>query len=852
MNIKEDIYSNYFFTSHINNLVMDETKPYSLFGYSNARIFKDTSTDSFVEKIFLNKDKLIKFIDYTFYSIFTKIPNIHKLLYTNGYFMNEKEYIKIIFKGGNIMSFFFEIILDSITKNKPEIFDYKLNQLNKYLTAHGVDLKITDNELFYAQSEETIKDFFNEQKKKFKISDVDYTIYINSNESVKYNIISQLYNKILINSLDEIRIFFDSYYLNIRESTLNKEIEELMTNKYLPFKSNDNPYIQLLSITKELINLIKLENTKNFYTTNKSEIKYSISVENDFLEYFFKYKICDVLLSGCEFKNYLNVQHAHYKLITNLRLIVEIFEYLELLQIYFDYHKKYSLKSTVQDLLIITKKIIDHHMNNKKKIIMDSEMYSIESINEFLNSIASKYNKQLNPSLYNTKYSLSFDKKNHIQKINMVRKDPNTNLIFNYLEPNEETNKDNEIDIVKKSDSISYSTNDVNLYGTITYTNKYFHYITYNNCVYNSHSLYARKFDLFRIKFNIALTKPMISIDDSIKDHYNIPSEFVDVSIPSFQDINRKKFYDEIQHEGINILNYSDGSINYYWDTYSIHQLFDDLVNILFGPIVIPWYDAKYDKRIIRLLLLFSFYKIEKSNCEWICFLSDILKLTNKLYIYATNKDLKINDELFLSSIKSCVLGPDHTNTYTSKESDTIMNYILDNIYYKLDELGYNQIIKINDYYKDFEFVVRFLIFYSYSMKKSCFFNTFNNIRLITGLLPYEPNKSIKMNGVEYDTIEYNNSKFVELLKVISNTVSVILFFLNETNESCGMTNLTKCGVKVAKTNCDLVSPIAYNFNSPEYKYYTNVIGKNDDKNENKNIIKTLIGKKYIIIDKKN
>lgn len=124
MNIKKDIYSNYFFTSHTNNLVMDETKPYSLFGYDNARVFKDLSTDSFIEKIFGEKDKLIKFIDFTFYSIFTNIPNIHKVMYVNGYFMDIEEYITIIFKGGNTMSFFFDIILNAVSDKNDKVFDY--------------------------------------------------------------------------------------------------------------------------------------------------------------------------------------------------------------------------------------------------------------------------------------------------------------------------------------------------------------------------------------------------------------------------------------------------------------------------------------------------------------------------------------------------------------------------------------------------------------------------------------------------------------------------------------------------------------------------------------------------------
>ena len=215
-NIKEDINNNYFFTSHINNIVIDETKPYSIFGYDNARIFKDISTDSFINNIFDEKKKLFNFVDYTFYSIYTKIPKIHELMYLNGFFFDSSEYITIIFKGGNTMSFFFDIIISTIANKNPSIFNEKLNTIHEYLKNHNVNLDLIDDDDFFMNSNDTIKNFFDEQKKKFKISDVDYTMYININDPIKYSVVSQLYNKILINSLIDIRNFFDSNYLEIK------------------------------------------------------------------------------------------------------------------------------------------------------------------------------------------------------------------------------------------------------------------------------------------------------------------------------------------------------------------------------------------------------------------------------------------------------------------------------------------------------------------------------------------------------------------------------------------------------------------------------------------------------------
>ena len=848
MNIKEDINNNFFFTSHINNMAIDETKPYSLFGYDNARVFKDISTDSFVNNIFDEKNKLFNFVDYTFYSIFTKIPKIHKSLYLNGNFMDSYEYLTIIFKGGNMMSFFFDIILNTLEEKNSSIFNEKLNKIHEYLGEHNVNLKIIDDELFYLKSDDTFKDFFIEHKKKFKISDVDFTMYINTNNPVKYSIIHQLYNKILINSLIDIRTFFDSYYLSVKNIISNNDLAKIKFNQYLPFKSNDTPYNTNIKIFNVLIENIKSSNMLNFYKiSNSTNYIYSKSIENEFIQIFFskQFRTIDILLEAYNEKNFINLKGKYYLEITNIRLFTTISEYLELLQIYFNIHKKQSLKSTVQNLLIITRKIISHHLDNKKRLLIDSNMYNINSINNLLSDIATKYNKDTNPTLYNTKYKTSFNKKEIINKINLIRKYPCSNLDFTKF--NDEDNWDelnNDLNILPKSDILTYSTNDINLYNNNIYSNKYYHYISYNNCVYNSYEQFSRKFDLFRIKFNIKITKPIIKINDKIMEEYNIPSEFIDVSIPSFPDINRKYFYSEVQEEGINILKYSNNLTNYYWNTYSIHQLFDDLLKILFGPTIVPWYDAKYDKRIIRLLLLFSFYKIEKSikksntSCEWICFLTDVLKLTNELYIYTSEN----YDNLFsVQSIKPFILGKKYNLEYSDEQSIIVEKYILDNIFYKLNELGYNQIIKIDEYYADFEIIIRFLIFYSYSMKKSCFPIVFNNLRKISGLLPYEPNKTIFKDNKEIDIIQYNNLKFKELLKLMTNTLSVILFILNETNKSCKLKDLTNCVFNDIEKNCDYVKPIHYNFNSHSHRYYNDVVEKNNLQTGKK---------KYIIMNK--
>ncbi len=880
MNIKKEFDDKFFFTSHINNLVADETKPYSMFGSENARIFKDISTDSFVSNIFDKKDKLFKFIDCVFYLIYTRIPNIHNLLHSNNYYMDAYEYLTVIFKGGNVMLLFFDLMINYLRLSNSTIFETKLNTIYSYLKNHGIDLKNIDGDLFYQNSFETIDDFFNEHKKKFKMSDVDFTMYLNISEPIKYDIVSQLYNKILIDSLLEIRNFFDMYYEHDIENKFKNKINELKYNNYLPFKFNDDPYEPLIENLNFDIDVIKSSNSKNFYSNSDLKV-YLESIIYRFIINFFtgEIRIADILLYGTEKKNFIEPNsnsNKYYKYIINIRLITIIYEYLELLKVYCKIHEKKKILQTVNYFRIITLKIIRHHLDNKKRIIIDSEFYNDKTINNFMQEISSKYNRTTNPNLYNTKYSLSFDRKEIIQKINIQRENPDSDLVYypinknsaNFVN-NDNNNEKNEISISKKKDSLIYSSNDIKLYDMVNSDDEHYHYISYNGVIYNSHEHYDRKFDLFRIKFNVKIIKPIISIDGVKINSYNIPSEFVDVSLPAFVDINRKYFYEEIQSEGINYLRYKTPNSIYNWNTYSIHQLYDDLLKILFGPTVVPWYDSKYDKRIVRLLILYMFFVVKKNihktpnnnneqnnECEWICMLSDILKLSNNLYEYIKNANVSNLDSI--NSIKNVILGPNYLDYYSAEKSNYIINWIFDNIFYKLNENGYQSIIKVDDYYKDFEYVIRFFIFYSYSMKKPCFFDVFNNIRLYSGLLPYEPGKTIEKNNKTYDIIEYNNLKFAELLKLFVNIISVILFFINETDSNCNFNNLSECFHSQNITECKEVKPIHYNFKSHLYKYYTNaanidnVNSIDNINNEKKQILKNNKNKnkKYIIANK--
>ncbi len=193
---------------------------------------------------------------------------------------------------------------------------------------------------------------------------------------------------------------------------------------------------------------------------------------------------------------------------------------------------------------------------------------------------------------------------------------------------NENNNHNINVIIEPRSDFMIYKILDHN-YLKI-YNSQNIHYISINKCI-NYNYLNDTKnisFDLYRVKFNIILNdNNNININDNINDNDTnytiikkkslfIPSEFIDVSIPLFNDQNLQHLRTEIYNNNnyykifnfietkdymYNILSYSDYG-NYY-----------DLLNTLFIQTNPAWIDQKYEKRLIRLFI-FYFKNIYNNN----------------------------------------------------------------------------------------------------------------------------------------------------------------------------------------------------------------------------------------------
>jgi hypothetical protein len=137
--------------SHIKkNIVnLDKTNTQPAF-----RAYKDESTSAFVATFLNNEDTLNQFIDYNFHVLhYFIMANINESLSKNGEILKSDEDIFIIFKGGNVMHFYFDKIIQEIksklTVKNPEYIQ-KVDDLNKYFKSGACKSKARARKLVLA------------------------------------------------------------------------------------------------------------------------------------------------------------------------------------------------------------------------------------------------------------------------------------------------------------------------------------------------------------------------------------------------------------------------------------------------------------------------------------------------------------------------------------------------------------------------------------------------------------------------------------------------------------------------------------------------------------------------------
>jgi hypothetical protein len=756
----------------ISDNTKSEESKWGLFGSNQARLYRDTITDTFVQTIFSDSIKLNLFIDYCFYEIYSNSKSrINKMLHEHNLpCLNSNESINVIFKGGNVMSFFYNDTLSYFTSEKK--LDVKLgNVINFFIEQKLVSDKyhiilndlIKESNIQNINEVGTINDYLEDQKKNFKISDVDFSFTIICDHPIKFKLISQLCGIIIIESLINIKNFFNSYYLNVTSDDQQeiKDIEEIEM-----FDSYDSPVNKISDIYESEIN--KLRNVINENTL----------LNKDIINFYFKndYHLLFILFYAHPKSNsYFDTEDKEYINVINLRLVISIYEYLTLFEIYNNKLKFLTFEENKILLKLIygCEAIKRYHLLNKKKKLLANNFYTLEEINTLLENISKKYNSDTTPGLYNTLYENIKIFKDNIIKYNL--KAPlSTNLIFNKYKKGLIT-KNNNIDIKGRNNFMIKYINDYAVIETLNFeeSKDNYHFITFNNVLYMKNEVSPTiAFDLYRIKFNFVLNN-LVEINDKLAS-YNIPSEFIDVSMPNYDDSSLHHFIENYKKNGLYIYERKQDNYYFFWNAYSLQQLFEDIFKVLLKSItVIPWYDIKYAKRINRALLLYLLIKFNNmilNNDTDLKWLKSLISMLNLLFKIKKNiNDNKENLEEYKDNYPYLDVSKfiiEKSDKDTPEKNITITKYVLNLSYTNIKNGPFALSLHINKRFEDFTDLLRLIIFYSYYMYDNNFLEIINLLREKSGMIKYTEKKSALKNNEDY----------IKLLDVTIKTLFIIIY----------------------------------------------------------------------------
>jgi len=563
---------------HFDTLPNDDSLQWGMYGSNQDRYFKDATTDIFT-KNFLSNDKMRwMFVDYVYHVIlFNLNTQINKkLLELYNTYLYKNEFITLLFKGGNVMNLYYGDL-------KEQINEYKKNcqyQFHKKFVINNV-AKFLDN-----------------LDNNFQISDVDFSIYVACFDYIKYLKITHCAKIIVAETLQKIGIEFDRYFDSVMSDTFPvTPVNPIKTKEIVAedvIKQEDKLRIFLEKLKKNIIDLNE-ENLGDL--VEKTTIKF-------------------------------NKPHQLIKLYL-------VFEKLAI-------NNKLDISSELEEI----RSVINSEVNTKLNNILSNNFYTKNKIDEFRSKIKKFY--------LGEKFCVKF-KDEYTNQKHLVH-------IFVY-----EGEQEVEPLLAKRKSAIVHSSKQLNNPTKIIDTEPdLMHYISYNTSILKLRVSGTSDFDLFRIKFNVKLENVIKEyvltedydnfveklkiqqknrnadneinstnnnlfvsreeFDKFIADNkfkleeqetiaFNVPSEFIDVSMPSFQDATAQHFIKNSDNDNIaNIFKIID-NVFLYTDCYSKTEIYDDLNVVLFSQnTYFPWVDKKYDKRIRRLITMLVISKLVFTN----------------------------------------------------------------------------------------------------------------------------------------------------------------------------------------------------------------------------------------------
>jgi hypothetical protein len=577
------------------------------------RAYKDESTSCFVSVFMEDEDILNYFIYYNFQTLhYFIMSNINELLKTNKEVLKSDEDIFIIFKGGNIMHFYFNKIIKIIKDNL-------LTQSLKYI--------------------EKINDLDNN----FKVSDVDTSILIINNDEQKFNLIYYYTSILLIKSLIFIRENFDKILNN--ESVEKKDFIKLPSNLVYINTYNDPKY-DLYTIHTLYKNIASLfENSIKINDYGEEFINKLL----EYISYFYidsQYLIFKDSYMGSRYISIIQLIKFYYKTNKNIRNSINLNSILS------------NLINNCYQIIQIQNETILIFLNNKLSHL--NNFYTKDKISIFLEKLLNKYNSE------------GYLNKNYFNQLT----NPSTQLIIKEPVKSSELVINSRNDFLYRSVNSIYSNNLILFNNSasnhfISINNVISNYMSKEHIVI--FDLYRIKFNVILEKiFNVNLNKNIKIFVPSEFFDISIP-KFYDFNLCQLRKLiynsnNYIHYFSKLDNNKLECYNILSTNLKY-----TIKDLNSILYE---QNTFIPWNDLKYNKRIIRLLfLIFIVYYKKAIIYDSINLVSNILdtfinnlkELVNNILLWFSNNKNESFKENILNSINKLILFNDSYNNLLNK-----------------------------------------------------------------------------------------------------------------------------------------------------------------------------------------
>jgi hypothetical protein len=671
------------------------------------RVLRDLSTDCVIDTLFRHEYKAIEnhnliknynnsikrnlFLMYVYdYFNLNIISDFEYYLLTNNceILNSEYEYIKFLFKGGNV---YFHIV-------------------NELIERYNIFNGITEDQ------KNTIID---ELSKAFKISDFDFTINLYCITHNKFIKVKKYLVEFIIKKMEEITMFFNGYVSSkLKNSPIFTESKECFTPTPTPIniheqnnkisiclnsktqiksQSNNLTLTQTRSLTiLKIINDLLSELYNNIFfrsfilaidkNTNENynlDIILSGNFNDDLLEYYAKlvstFEINKIkseinemliiillindLLKNQDLYTSFNEQNTNKEFNA---MIICVFLKISFINDYYNSTKIFKIEHSF-NLNIYQKKQNDY-FKHLEQIFDEIDFYSDDSFMKIIQSIATTINDKIfvpnDPDVPDVP-----------RKYQIYAKEPNEDFLFKVKSDYKDESNYQVIRLTKNSDNQQpYDITDVTLCPAndilfqqdnydidfyIRNNGNNFHYITYNSTIYMMLAQSMTNFDLIRSKLNFKLAnvnkKKYLSYIDEANDNIKpnssikIPSEFIDISISNFEDsfyqdfIKKPDDYIMKYDFTINLTNYTtENDRKFSVNSLTIEYFIHDLIKIIFFDSVVshPWIDIKYEKRLFRLFFLYAVHNKNES-----------VKYLLLLHYIAKDMDNKINNNNYSNDL---------------------------------------------------------------------------------------------------------------------------------------------------------------------------------------------------------